>query len=83
MSERPLCALHYATGAKEECPGAQCAFWEDDGCVFERVKFEFEDRPDVARWLLGIRRELETGREVEPAQMRNGLQAFLPPGLRN
>ena len=83
MNERPLCDLHYATGAKEECPGADCAFWEDDGCVFERVRFEFEARPDVARWLLGIRRELESAQEVEPAHPRDGLHAVLPPGLRD
>jgi hypothetical protein len=83
MNGRPLCDLHFATGAKEECPGADCAFWEDEGCVFERVSFEFEGRPDVARWLLGIRRELEGARGVEPAGARGGLHAFLPPGLRD
>jgi hypothetical protein len=83
MNGRPLCDLHFATGAKEACPGSDCAFWEEDGCVFERVKFEFDDRPDVARWLLGIRRELESARETEPTDTHGGLQEFLPPGLRD
>ena len=83
MNERPLCALHFATGAKEECPGAECALWEEEGCVFERVNFEFEGRPDVARWLLGIRSELESARGVDPSGARGGLHAFLPPGLRD
>lgn len=77
-----LCDLHFATGDREECPGAGCAFWEDDGCVFDRIRFEFEGRPDVAGWLLGIRRELETARETEPARPHGGVQAVLPPGLR-
>lgn len=82
MNGRPLCDLHYAVGDREECPGADCAFWEDGACTFERVSFEFEGRPDVARWLLGIRRELETAQQAVRQGARNGLNASLPPGLR-
>jgi hypothetical protein len=78
-----LCDLHLARGDREECPGTDCAFWEDGGCVFERVKFEFAARPDVAGWLLGIRRELESARESESTRPRGGVQAVLPPGLRD
>jgi hypothetical protein len=78
-----LCDLHLATGAREECPRSGCAFWEDDGCAFDRVRFELQDRPDVAGWLLGIRRELERARETESSRPRGGLQAILPPGLRD
>ena len=81
MNERPLCELHYATGAKEACPGADCAFWEADGCAFQRVSFHFDGRSEVARMLLGIRSELENASAVEPAPSR--VQLLLPPGLRD
>jgi hypothetical protein len=82
MNGRPQCDLYFALGEREECPGGECAFWEDGSCVFRDVRFEFEARPDVARYLLGIRSELESARGIEPAGARTGLQAFLPPGLR-
>lgn len=78
-----LCDLHLATGVSEACPGPSCAFWADEGCAFERVKFELEDRPDVARWLLGIRGELETARNVELTRATGAVHASLPPGLRD
>lgn len=83
MNERALCNLHNAVGDLEECPGADCAFWEDGACVFEPVSFEFEGRPGVARWLLGIRRQLENARGTESTSARGGVGAFLPPGLRS
>jgi len=75
MNGRPLCDLHSAVGKLEECPRGECAFWEDGSCAFEDVRFEFEGRPDVARYLLGIRGELEAA--------RTGPQDLLPPGLRD
>lgn len=88
MNGRPLCALHLAVGRREKCPGETCTFWEaggaalEPGCSFERIQFEFKGRPDVARWLLGIRHALENARDSEEvAQARSMLNAFLPPGL--
>ena len=88
MTDQPLCALHVATGSREECPGQACAFWEeggavvDAGCVFERVQFELETRPDVARWLLHIRTDLENARSAaELRRIRSSLNEVLPPGL--
>jgi hypothetical protein len=90
MNRPPLCSLHLAAGRREDCPGEACAFWEDGGavvepgCTFERVRFEFAGRPDVARWLLGVRYSLESARDsVTVARARNALNAFLPPGLHD
>lgn len=96
MAARPLagtigrmnCALHLASGNREECPGNACAFWEEggavveSGCVFERVRFELEGRPDVARWLLKLRYDLENAQSGEEVRrIRNSLNGVLPPGL--
>lgn len=85
---RPLCALHLATGRQEECPGPACALWEnggavvEPGCVFERVRLELDARPDVARWLVGIRQGLENARTAEETRrIRSDLNEILPPGL--
>lgn len=82
------CALHLSAGDIEECPGPACAFWEEGGavvtggCVFERVRLEFDARPDVARWLLRLRYDLENARTAEETRrIRSGLNEVLPPGL--
>jgi hypothetical protein len=88
MRTTPLCALHLALGERERCPGAACAFWEDGGavvdagCAFDRVKLEFHARPDVARWMLGIRHSLESARSAEEKERaRSAINCVLPPGL--
>jgi hypothetical protein len=76
MNGRALCALHLAAGIREECPGTTCAYWEDGRvarCAFERVRFEIETRPVVARWLLKVRSDLES--------RGTSLNQVLPPGL--
>jgi hypothetical protein len=82
------CALHLATGREEECPGRDCAFWEDGGavvepaCIFERVRLELDGRPAVAQWLLAIRNELESARTPEETRrIGSQLNAILLPGL--
>ena len=68
---RPLCTIELiAEGHAERCPGEECAFW-DRGCVLSRVEYELEGRPEVARLLLDLRRELETGRPVEVQEARS------------
>jgi hypothetical protein len=88
MNTHPMCALHLATGRKEECPGAPCAFWEEggavvqSGCAFDRVRLELDARPDVARWLLSLRYDLENARSAEERrQIRSSVNEVLPPGL--
>ena len=88
MGTTQLCALHLALGEREACPGSACAFWEEGGaiveggCGFDRVRLEFHARPNVARWLLGIRRTLESARSADDvARARDALNSVLPPGL--
>lgn len=62
---RPLCTIELiAEGHAERCPGEECAFWER-GCVLTRVEAELDGRPEVAKILLDLRRELEAGRAIE------------------
>ncbi len=90
MNGRPMCALHLAAGNQEECPGSACAFWEaggavvEPGCVFERVRFELDARPDVARLLLNMRYDLENAQSAyETRRIRMSLNELLPPGLHD
>ena len=62
---RQLCTIALiAEGHAERCPGEDCAFWEH-GCALQRVEAELDGRPDVAKVLLDLRREIEAGRELE------------------
>jgi hypothetical protein len=46
------------------------------------VRLEFHARPDVARWLLGVRHSLENARSAqEEARARIAMNCVLPPGL--
>ena len=62
-AEPLLCKLQYAAGRVEECPRDVCPFWEPGGavlagrCAVERL--DLAARPDVAHWLLCIRKRLE------------------------
>jgi len=88
MDAHSLCALHLAAGRREECPEHACAFWEEGGavveagCAFDRVRLEFDARPDVAKWLLTIRTDLENARSAaDTMRVRAALNEILPPGL--
>ena len=63
-------------GHAERCPGADCAFWER-GCALARIETELDGRPEVARLLLDLRREIEAGRAVELEQARSALAHIL------
>ena len=66
----PLCTIELiAEGHAERCQGKDCAFWSD-GCVLARVEAELDGRPDVAKLLLDLRSEIESGREVETDEAR-------------
>jgi hypothetical protein len=65
LEHRPLCTIELiAEGHAERCPGDGCVFWEH-GCILARVESELADRPEVAQVLLDLRRELETGRQID------------------
>lgn len=62
---RQLCTIELiADGHAQRCPGESCAFWER-GCALTRIEYELDGRPEVARLLLELRRELETGRALD------------------
>jgi hypothetical protein len=76
-THRPLCTIEMiAQGHAARCPGEECAFWER-GCVLSRIELELEGRPDVARLLLDLRGELESGRTVELDEARSTLAHIL------
>jgi hypothetical protein len=67
---RQLCTIELiAEGHAERCPGEKCAFWER-GCALERIEAELESRPEVAQLLVDLRREIESGRELEVDEAR-------------
>lgn len=60
-----LCTIELIPhGHAERCPGEGCPFWER-GCTLTRIEYELNGRPEVAKLLLDLRRELEAGRAVE------------------
>ena len=68
---RQLCTIELvAEGHSERCPGESCPFWKS-GCALTRIEYELEGRPDVARLLVDLRRELSAGRELEIADVRS------------
>jgi hypothetical protein len=68
---RQLCTIELiADGHAERCPGEECAFWEH-GCALARIEYAFEGRPDVARLLVDLRRELEVGAKLDVDEVRS------------
>jgi len=76
---RQLCTIELiAEGHAERCPGEDCPFWER-GCLLTRVEEELDTRPEVAAFLLGLRRELEAGRDVLVDPVRYQFEHLLFP----
>jgi hypothetical protein len=74
---RQLCTIELiAEGHAERCPGEECAFWEH-GCALVRIQAELEARPAVAQVLLDLRRELESGRQIELEEAHSRLAHIL------
>ena len=68
---RQLCTIELiAEGHAERCPGEECSFWQG-GCALARIEYELDGRPDVARLLVDLRRELEAGREIDVQDLRS------------
>lgn len=71
--EPKRCTLHLATGVVEFCPQQRCAFWEEGGavveggCVIERLGPDVR-RPDVAGYLVEVRRRLDQSRDRSEAE---------------
>jgi hypothetical protein len=63
------CQLQYTVGRLEPCPEEQCPFWEPGGAVLEgRCAFDqldVGDNPELASWLLRVRKRLEAAKAVE------------------
>lgn len=75
----PLCTIQLmAERHAERCTGADCAFWEN-GCALARIEVELGGRPEVARLLLDLRREIESSRTIALHEARAALAA-LPGG---
>jgi hypothetical protein len=76
---RPLCTIELiAEGHADRCPGEDCAFWQQ-GCLLSRVEDELGARPEVAGLLLGLRRDLEAGRDVPVDRVRSEFERQLFP----
>jgi hypothetical protein len=85
--EVKLCSLSVAVGDDEECPRGWCAFWEPGGavvgagCAIERLGIDRDD-PELARYLLELRRALESARDAEEAKAaRKHLAELVPPDI--
>jgi hypothetical protein len=64
-THQPLCTIELiAEEHPLRCPGDECPYWEN-GCVLARVEEELDGRPQVAAFLLAIRRELEEAKSLE------------------
>jgi hypothetical protein len=82
-----LCSLSVVAGNDEVCPHGWCAFWEqggavvEPGCAIERLGVRI-DNPQLARYLLDLRRELESVRDSEMAKAASEhLAALAPPDI--
>jgi hypothetical protein len=68
------CTLQYAAGRIERCPGPDCPFWAEAGCVIGGLRADFEANPMLVSHLLTLRSKLFRAPE--------SLFGLLPPGLR-
>jgi hypothetical protein len=84
-----LCALQYAEGRIEVCPGPGCPFWEEGGavvpgrCLIERLGLDLEGRPELAHGLLQIRRKLDQAGTEEDENEARSLFYRLVPAARS
>ena len=82
-----LCHIKLTLGEVEACPEGACPFWEvggavvESGCGLERLQLDL-DRPDLAEYLVQLRRTLETARDArERKEARQALAGLVPPEL--
>lgn len=79
--------MKLASDELELCPEGACPFWEtggavlEAGCGLERLQLDL-DRPDVARYLVELRRALECARDAqERDDARRAFAGLVPPEL--
>jgi len=82
-----VCRIKLAVGEVEACPQGACPFWEtggavlEAGCGLERLQLDL-DRPDLAGYLVELRRTLECARNAsEQNEARRAFAGFVPPEL--
>jgi len=82
-----LCRIKLTLGDVEPCPKGACPFWEgggaliDEDCGLERRGIDL-DRPDLASYLVELRKRLEDARDAaERAEARTALAGLVPPEL--
>ena len=86
--EVPLCALQFAAGRIEACPGGGCPFWEEGGavlpggCMIQRLALDLERRPELAHALLQVRRKLDLALSKEDEDEAKSLFYRLVPRAR-
>lgn len=74
-----LCHLDEAVGRDVPCPEEKCGFW-DEGCAVSGIRPDFATNPQLAQFLLTLRRRIEA--EAPSPTPTRGANALLPPGLR-
>jgi len=62
--ETPICHLARDLGNASACTGSACAFWDDDGCVIERLGLHTLHDSHVSEFLIQIRAQLEAVRDA-------------------
>ena len=83
-----FCALQYAEGRIEMCPGPGCPFWEVGGavvpgrCLIERLGLDLYARPELPHALLQIRRKLDQAGTQEDKDDARSLFYRLVPAAR-
>ena len=84
-TDKKLCRIQYTLGRVEECPEDACPFWEPGGAALEgrcaAGRLDLADRPEVAEWLLRIRKQLESaGTREEEDEARRLFYRLLSTG---
>lgn len=74
LSMQRLCHLDAAVGRTSPCPEERCGLW-DDGCALSAIRSDFSTNPELAEFLLALRRRVEQKAPESPYDL-------LPPGLR-
>lgn len=85
--ETKICRIMHTLHEVEPCPEGACPFWEaggallEEGCGLERLALDV-DRPDVAAYLVELRRALEDARDIrEREAARRTFAGLVPPEL--
>jgi hypothetical protein len=71
--ENRLCRLALDLGAARPCTGTACAFWEDAGCLIERLGVHALHDAQVSGLLLEIRAQLEAARTTSRGEFARRL----------